>query len=186
MLVGGSVFFFPSSSKAGDSPYDVPSSVRTNWETTLGGKTYVETTGRNLVYDVYFSKYISGGHRIINKDFGKGSQPYLEFRGWAVLFGHKRHTETNQDTYIVARKTSDSSGTEKVYGTVTRGLSATEDLEYNNQGSGLYNECSSSTTNVLNTTCNMRYDYVGFDAYLPLNELFPNSAENATWRALHH
>ena len=166
--------------EAGTSPYDVPSSVRNNWAQNVGGKAYSYESGRKLVYDVYAEKYIQNGYRIVNRDFGKGTQPYLHFAGWAVLFGHKHHTETNHDTYIVARKVGSSDT--KIYGTVSRNISATEDLEFNNQGPGhIYNKCPSSVRNVPNTTCNMEYKNVGFDAYIPLNELFPNKYESASW-----
>lgn len=181
----GSIFLFPSDSKAEYNPFDVSSTVKNNWDKTLGGKTFKETTGKNLVYDVYENKVINNGYKIQNYNFdGTGNQPYFAFSGWSVLFGHKRHTSTNNETYIVARKVAGNSGigTTKVYKTRPRNLSATEDLEYNNQGAGVWNECPASTTNVPNDTCNMRYDNVGFDAFLPFNELFPKEDEKASWR----
>ncbi|HZH60501.1 MAG TPA: hypothetical protein VEY70_13185 [Metabacillus sp.] len=171
---------------AATSPYDVESSVRTGWDTTYGDKIFSQRSGKKLVYDVYSRKYTSGGYQIINRDFGKGSKSYINFQGWAVLMGHKRHTATNHETYIVARKVSGGSGigTEKVYGTIPINISATEDLEYNNQGANhIYNECPPTATNQDNELdCNMRYDNVGFNAYLPIDELFPNPAERAAWR----
>jgi translation initiation factor IF-1 len=183
LLVGGSIFFFPSASSAEYSPFDVPSTVRSGWNKTPGGKHYKENTGRMLIYDVYYNKYISGGQRIVNKNFnGTGTQPYLEFRGWSVIFGHKRHLSSNNETYIAAQKVAGSgAGAIKIFKAQQRGLYATEDLEYNNQGSGIYNECSASTTNTPNYDCNMRYESVGFDAYLPLNELFPDDSKDAVW-----
>ncbi|MEH6988377.1 PKD domain-containing protein [Cytobacillus firmus] len=183
LLVGGSICFLPSASSAEYSPFDVPSTVRSGWNKTPGGKHYKENTGRMLIYDVYYNKYISGGQRIVNKNFnGTGTQPYLEFRGWSVIFGHKRHLSSNNETYIAAQKVAGSgAGTIKVFRAQTRGLNATEDLEYNNQGSGIYNECSASTTNTPNYDCNMRYESVGFDAYLPLNELFPDDSKDSVW-----
>lgn len=176
-----SLFIFSLQSEAATSPYDVESSVRSGWDSTYGSKTYNGRTGKYFVYDVYYNKYFSGGYRIINKDFGKGSQPYINFRGWAVLFGHKRHTTANQETYIVAKNTS--TGAEKVYGTLQVDIDATEDLEYNNQGSGVWNECSSGATNKDNELdCNMRYEGVGFDAYLPIEELFPDETDYTRWR----
>lgn len=177
--------FEPQASYAADDPYSVPSSVRNNWGNTYGSKTFDMRTGRRLVYDVYSEKYISGGYRITNQDFGKGRQPYLNFSGWAVIMGHKTHTSTNNETYIVAEKVG--SGTTKIYSTLTRNLSATEDLEYNNQGSGVWNECSSGATNKSNVPaedngCNMRYNSVGFNAYIPLDELFPDPTEASSWR----
>lgn len=183
LLVGGSILFIPNSMRAANSPFDVPSNVQSGWNSIIGGKTFKETTGRDLIYDIYNTKYIPGGYEIVYRNYGRGSEPFIHFTGWSVLFGHKRHTTTNHDTYIAAVKTGGSSGvgTQKVYGTIPKSLSATEDLEYNNQGAGVYNECSATTTNTPNDTCNMRYDNVGFDAYLPMNDLFPNSGEKANW-----
>ncbi|MFT9601031.1 PKD domain-containing protein [Mesobacillus sp.] len=180
----GITLFYPSSSNAASTPYDVESSVRSGWNSTYGGKNYDMTSARKLVYDVYANKYTSGGYQVTWRDFGKGNQPYLNFQGWGVLFGHKRHTSTNHETYIVAKKISGDSGvgTTYVYGTLPINISATEDLEYNNQGAGVWNECASWQTNKNNEDCNMRYDNVGFNAYLPLNELFPNQQENAKWQ----
>ncbi|NUH84753.1 hypothetical protein HUN92_13590 [Bacillus firmus] len=167
------------------SPYDVESSVRNGWSNTLGLKNFPQTSGKRLVYDVYGSKYTSGGYRIVNKNFGQGTKQYVNFQGWAVLQGHKRHTSSNHETYIVARKVVGLSGvgTTKVYGTLPYGnLSATEDLEYNNKGSGVWNECSASATNKDNEEdCNMRYDNVGFNAFIPLDDLFPDEDESASW-----
>ena len=117
------------------SPHDVESSVRNNWNKIYGTKNNNMRSGRNIVYDVYFNKYkdsgYAGGYRIVNRNFGNGNQPYLNFRGWAVNFGYKRHTSTNHDTYIVAKKVG--STTTRIYKTNKLNLSATEDLEYNNQ-----------------------------------------------------
>ncbi len=169
---------------AASSPYDVESSVRNGWNSLPGGKNHSQRSGRKLVYDVYASKYTSGGYKIVNKNFGKGTQPYINFQGWAVIQGYKRHTSTNHETYIVAEKVAGDSGigTKKVYGTLPINISGTEDLEYNNRGSGVYNECWSGATYKDNQLdCNMRYDNVGFNAYLPFNELFPTNREDAKW-----
>lgn len=164
------------------SPHSVPSKISRNWNDIRGGKDYSKRSGKKLVYDVYSKKYTSGGYKIVNKDFGKGSQPYLNFQGWAVLFGYKRHTSSNHETYIVAQNTSNSKNV-KIYKTKHINISATEDLEYNNQGSGVWNECPANATKKDNELdCNMRYDNVGFDAYLPLNELFPDNTKSASWR----
>ena len=186
LLAGFIVSVFPlfpeKAMGASYSPHSVPSDVRNNWNKTLGGKQFKQRTGRKLVYDVYSKKFTSGGYQIVNKNFGNGSQPYLNFQGWAVLQGRKRHTSSNHDTYIVAQKVGDSSNV-KIYKTDHINLSATEELEYNNQGSGVWNECPANAVNKDNQLdCNMRYDNVGFNAFLPLNELFPNYAESASWR----
>lgn len=186
LLAGFIVSVFPlfpeKAMGASYSPHSVPSDVRKNWSNTLGGKQFKQRTGRKLVYDVYSKKFTSGGYQIVNKNFGNGNQPYLNFQGWAVLQGRKRHTSSNHDTYIVAQKVGDLSNV-KIYKTDHINLSATEELEYNNQGSGVWNECPANAENKDNQLdCNMRYDNVGFNAYLPLNELFPNYAESASWR----
>ncbi|WP_209124345.1 hypothetical protein, partial [Alkalihalobacillus sp. BA299] len=179
----GIIVFTISSSYGASSPYDVESYVKSGWNSNYGTKTYTYESGKKLVYDVYGSKYTSGGYKVVTKDFGKGSQPYLSFQGWSVLYGHKRHTSSNHETYIVARKAKGDSGvgTTYVYGTLPINLSATEELEYNNQGSGVWNECPSGATNKHVEDCNMRYDNVGFNAYLPLQDLFPNKQEAAEW-----
>lgn len=180
-----SIFFSWDKAEAADNAYDVSSTVRNNWSNTLGGKTFDQTSGRKLVYDVYSNKFTSNGYRIVNANHGKGTEPFVNFQGWAVLHGHTRHTSSNHETFIVARKTGGDSGigTTRVYGTVPyRNLSATEDLEYNNQGPNhIYNECPSGAKNRANTDCNFRYDNVGFNAFLPLRELFSNTTEEATW-----
>jgi PKD domain len=162
------------------SPHSVESTIRNNWNDTYGYKSSNMTNGVNIVYDVYSEKYFDGGYRIVNKNFGNGTQPYINFRGWAINFGYKRHTSTNHDTYIVAQNRSDRSI--KIYKTDHLNISATEDVEYNNQGSGVWNECPSNATKKDNIEdCNMRYDNVGFDAYLPLEDLFPDISQDYSY-----
>lgn len=166
------------------SPYDVPSSVRGGWSKNFGSNDFEMETGKRIAYDVYNEKYINGGFRITSRDFGKGNLQYLNFTGWAVLFGYKRHTSSNNQTYIVAKKVAGKNnvGSTKVYRADSfGGLSATEDLEYNNQGAGVWKECPVTTTKKNNLTCNMRYDDVGFSSYLPIKELFPDANEEAEW-----
>ncbi|CAI6330708.1 ABC transporter C-terminal domain-containing protein [Bacillus subtilis] len=171
--------------RAATTPYDVESNVKNHWSDTLGLKNFPQTSGKRLTYDVYSQKFTSGGYKIVSKDFGKGSKKYVNFQGWAILDGYKHHTKTNHETYIVAKKVVGKSGigTTKIYGTIPyKNLSATEDLEYNNKGAGLYNPCPDGATNKNNETdCNMRYENVGFNAFLPLDELFSNKDESASW-----
>src|SRR5690554_4095587 len=79
------------------SPFDVENSVKNNWDNIYGFKNNNMRSGRNIVYDVYSEKYIDGGYRVVNQNFGNGSQPYIHFSGWAVNFGYKRHTTSNHD-----------------------------------------------------------------------------------------
>ncbi|MCM3227699.1 hypothetical protein [Terribacillus saccharophilus] len=166
------------------SPYDVPSKVKNNWSKTLGIKSFPMTSGKRIAYDVYSQKYTKGGYKIVSKDFGEGKQKYVNFQGWAVLQGYYRHTDTNNETYIVAQKVVGTSnlGEKKVFSTLKKNIDATEDLEYNNKGSGVWNECSANAKNKDNEAdCNMRYENVGFDAYLPLDELFSDKDQSASW-----
>ncbi|TKC15186.1 hypothetical protein [Robertmurraya kyonggiensis] len=167
------------------SPNNVESNVQSNWSSKFGNKLQEQRTGQKLVYDVYHNKFTRGGFSIASRNFGNGQQGYANFQGWAVLQGYKRHTSSNNATYIVARKVIGTSGlgTVKIYRADSYGnLSASEDLEYNNLGSGIYNECPADAVKKDNQLdCNMRYDDVGFNAYLPVNELFPNPNESASW-----
>ncbi|MFE7064173.1 PKD domain-containing protein [Sutcliffiella sp. NPDC057660] len=187
VLLSSTLFFNEINVEAASSPYDVSNTVVNNWANTVGGKTFPQNSGRKLAYDVYSQKYTNGGYNIVSKNFGQGSQQYINFQGWAVLHGRAHHTSSNHETFVVARKVTGNSGigTTKVYGTLPYGnLSATKELEYNSQGptAPLYNECPSTATNKDNQiNCNFRYENVGFDAYLPLQELFPTSDENASW-----
>ncbi|MGF9975477.1 DUF5704 domain-containing protein [Viridibacillus arvi] len=167
---------------AADSPYDVSKTVKNDWKKTYGNKKYDMETGKTLVYDIYGSKFTKGGYKIITQDFGKGKKKYLNFQGWSILFGHKSHTATNHETYIALENTK--TGVKKVYSTTSRdNLSATIDVAYNRYwGGGLYNPCGPNVTNVSNLTCNMKYEDVAFDAWIPLDELFPNINEADKWK----
>ncbi|WP_019156864.1 PKD domain-containing protein [Robertmurraya massiliosenegalensis] len=163
-------------------PYDVPSSLRTNWGAVGGKETNRVNNGTRLMYDVYYNKYISGGYSITNRNFNNtGNQPYVRFTGWAVLSGHAHHTSSNNETYIGLENVK--TGALKVYSTLKLNLSATDDLAYNKQADGsLWNACPSGAINRFSDDCNMRYDNVGFDAYLPLNELFPDIGTASQWK----
>ncbi|MCA1064432.1 PKD domain-containing protein [Rossellomorea aquimaris] len=165
------------------SPESSVSNALSSGSYSIGSKDFSWTGGKRMVYDVYSSKYLSNGWTVETRNFNGTSQPYLKFDGWAVLSGYKTHTASNHSTHIMLRKKSGDSGVgaQKLYLTTLRNISATEDLEYNNQGPGVWNECASGTTNKNNTTCNMRYDNVGFTAYIPLQDIFPNADENASW-----
>ena len=164
-------------------PYDVPSSVQNNWNQKYGDKSYNSVSERRLMYDVYFNKYFDGGYRIVNRNFNdKGSQPYLNFRGWAILAGYTHHNSNNNETYIVAQEIGNNSNV-KIYSTLKLNLSATQDLAYNRRADGtLWNPCPSDAKNRYSDDCNMYYESVGFDAYLPLQELFPDISQSKSYR----
>ncbi|MDE5055295.1 PKD domain-containing protein [Niallia taxi] len=182
LLLSFFLFFIPNTYAAtGDEDiYNVSSTVKNNWNKISGSKETPATSGRRIVSDVYMNKYVDNGYEVVNKDFGKGKQPYIHFSGWSVLMGYKEHTSTNQDTYIAAMKTAGTSelGSVKIYKTIQWAADATEDLEYNNQGAGIWNECPAGATNRAVDDCNMRYADVNYQAYLPLDELFGNDEDS--------
>lgn len=174
---------FPNFSSVHANPYLASSTDKSHWDDLRGSNSYTMTSGRRLAYDIYADKYTSDGYGIVTDNFGKGDQKYLKFFGWAVIFGRQTHTATNHETFIIVRKYKgdDNLGMTKVYTTKNGNLDATEDLEYNNQGAGVWNECSSSALNKDNLSCNMRYVDVNFSAYVPLKDLFPDPTEDAAW-----
>ncbi|CQR47521.1 hypothetical protein BN1058_01844 [Paraliobacillus sp. PM-2] len=167
-----------------DYPYNVPSDVKNNWNNIYAKKTYSETSGKKIVYDVYKDKYVNGGFEIVNLDLGKGTQPYVKFHGWSVLMGYTHHTSTNHNTYIVAKKVTGDRDIGKtfIYNTEEGNRDATEDLEYNNQGDGIYNKCPSGEYNKKGSDCNFEYEDVNWASYLPINELFPDQSEQASYK----
>lgn len=174
-------FFMKTEVSYAFNPLDVPSNIKSNWNNSLGSKRNSMTSGRKLVYDIYFNKYVKSGYEIVTKNFGISGdpQPYLHFTGWAINFGRQHHTSSNHNTYIV---TTSPSGT-KYFRTQPINISATEDVEYNNKGAGdLQNPCSNNDRNKENTECNMRYENVGFHAWIPLNELFSDANTSKTWQ----
>lgn len=167
------------------SPYDVQSSSWKNRVKIMGSKKSLMTSGKKLTYDVFAgttSNSKKAGWKVENKDFGKGTEPFLTFNGWSVLSGHHHHYKDNQATYIrlVNRKTKE----EKMFKTQMTNLNATKDIEYNKQSNdpkNIWNKCSATAKNKNNITdCNMAYEWVGFKAWLPLKELFSDNS-NGEW-----
>lgn len=167
------------------SPYDVQNrSWNDRWK-NFGSKRSLMTSGKKLSYDVYSgstSNSKKAGWKVVNKNFGKGTEPFLTFNGWSVISGHHHHYKDNHATYIllVNPKTRE----EKMFKTEMTNLNATKDLEYNKQSNdpkNIWNKCSSNAKNKNNITdCNMAYEWVGFKAWLPLEELFSDNS-NGEW-----
>lgn len=167
--------------QAASDPYSVPNNVKNNWDNIRGYKHYNYTTsGRRIQYDVYPSKYTSGGYRIVNLNWTGERRPYINFQGYAIIQGHRHHTNSNNETYIVAMK--HGSNETKIYSTLKLNISATNDFEFNDTGPGLQDPCPASARNKYSDDCNMRYDGVGFDAYLPIDDLFPDPTKKESWR----
>lgn len=174
-------FFLPTTEAAAYSPYDVDSNVWQKRTSIQGNRSADFTSGKKLIYDVYEEKDGKQGWRVENHDFGKGTQPYLTFTGWSAIVGRHSHYEYNQSTHIVAKNLVTKE--EKMYRAEMTTLDATEDIEYNKKASGpndIWNPCPDGTLNKRNDECNMYYKNVGFKAYLPLHELFPDNS-NGDW-----
>jgi len=172
---------FPVNTVEGaSSPYQVPSSIENGWNNTYGTSTNTMTSGRKVVYDVYQNKFTSGGYQIVTRNFGQGSKQYLNFQGWAAILGHRHHTSSNHSTYIAAQNRS--SGDVEIYSTLSRGNhSATTEIS-----NAALSRCSNSERNRANTTsgatsCNMDYENMVFDAFLPLDDLFPDPGQRSDW-----
>lgn len=165
------------------SPYAIEKTVYDQRWDTQGDNSYLSTSGKRLHYDVYNGSGSSNkqGYKIEQKDFGKGKQPYLTFTGWSVLAGYTHHMASNQSTYIIARNEKEQK--EKMYRAQMTSLDASKDIEYNRQSStgGIWNPCKSGVYNKESDTCNMYYKSVGFKAYIPLKELFPDENKSGEW-----
>ncbi|MFD2658474.1 hypothetical protein [Gracilibacillus thailandensis] len=169
------------------SPHKVTSSIKntklSRWN--KADKDLSFTSKRKLAYDIYSG--VSGqskkqAWKVENKNFGKGKQPYLTFTGWSAMLGYRHHTRDNQATYI--RAINKKTGEQKTYKAKMTKLSASLDVAGYRTSSTLTNVCSNGARDRSNTgsnSCNMKYDWVGFKAYLPLNELFPNGTRDAEW-----
>lgn len=175
-------------------PYEVPKAVKNAWDANKideGDKDMKMETGLNLSYDIYSKKFDKNGYSIVsNKKWtgGKATQ-YIRFYGWAVNFGYTAHTNSNHETYIGA--INKNTGKRKIFSTIPKKDSkgeyydATWDLAYNRAhvpAGQLWNECPSGTKNKDNLTCNMRYKNAVFTAYLPIEQLFPDTTKDTTWQ----
>lgn len=176
------------------NPYQVPSAVKKAWlnkSIPIGGKTYRMETGKNISYDIYSKKFNKKGYEIKTSSMTGKEKQYIKFTGWAANFGYTAHTNTNHETYIGVVKTKGTDkGLRKIYSTIPKKNSkgeyydATQELAYNRAhvaNGALWNECKAGTKNKSNLTCNMRYKNVVFTAYIPIEELFPDTTKSGTW-----
>ncbi|PFJ14108.1 hypothetical protein COI87_03140, partial [Bacillus thuringiensis] len=99
----------------------------------VGGKKQAWESGRKLVYDVYSGVDGKPRWQIANRDYGRGTQPYLEFTGWSALVGYHEHNASNQETYLWA--INKRTGKSYIYQAEMTDLDASKDLEYNRQSS---------------------------------------------------
>lgn len=165
------------------SPYDIEKTVYDQRWDTEGSNRYSPTSGKQIQYDVYKGSGISNkqGYKIEQKNFGKGTEPFLTFTGWSALIGYTHHSSSNQSTYIIAVNKKEQK--EKMYRLQQTSLDASKDIEYNRKSSSgpITNRCPNGTYNKMNNTCNMDYKSVGFKAWIPLKDLFPDENKSGEW-----
>ncbi|USK62330.1 hypothetical protein [Peribacillus asahii] len=175
--------FSESVHAASYSPYDIESKVKEQRWDTEGNNSYKSNSGKRIHYDIYKGSGSSNKKKytIEQKDFGKGKETFLTFTGWSVIAGYTHHDSTNQSTYILARNEKENK--EKMYRAQMTSLDASKDIEWNRQSStgSIYNPCKKGVYNKESTTCNMYYKSVGFKAWLPLNDLFPDENKSSEW-----
>src|SRR5690606_11441196 len=118
---------------------------------------------------------------ITNANKGRGTEPFLQFYGWSVSEGRQHHCRDNQDTYIAA--VNEESKKDIIVKAEITNMNAGKDMEFGkNSATGpINNLCSSSRSNVVSDICNMEYQWVGFKAWLPLNDLFPDPDKEEDW-----
>ncbi|MGG0777891.1 hypothetical protein ABE060_22175 [Bacillus rugosus] len=179
----GLLFFLDSEfnkvEAASYSPYDV--NMNGVNSATQGNRAASFTSGKKLVYDVYDGKDGKESWKVVNRDYGKGKQPYLEFSGWSAIVGYTHHTKDNQDTYFYL---TNNKNEKRVYkAEQLSSVSASKDIEYNRKSEtgSINNPCSSSAHNKNNDECNMYYNAVGFKAHIPLNDLFGEGIDDDNW-----
>ncbi|MFZ7947179.1 MULTISPECIES: hypothetical protein [Bacillaceae] len=169
---------------AGFNPFVVDAAVKQNWKKTKGGKEHLPGTGRKLVYDVYSgasSDPLKQSWNITKANKGRGTESFLQFYGWSAIEGRQHHSQDNQATYIVA--VNERTRKEVIVKTEMTNLDAGKDMEFGKTSAGgpINNLCASSVRNAPSDVCNMEYKWVGFKAWLPLDELFPNPDKEENW-----
>lgn len=183
-LLFGCFLFWPSNHEnvahaADYSPYSAKMSNVSGAIQGSRGSSF--TSGKKLVYDVYDDD----GWKIASHDYGKGSQKYLEFKGWSAIVGYHNHHDDNQENYIVL--TNSDTGKQKIYLLQQTTGSASKDLEFNRQSDTdpINHPCSDDDYNQTNDFteggCNMYYSDVTWTAHIPLSDLFPTGQESSKW-----
>lgn len=165
---------------------DVDPAVERAWRNgniSRGGKyprsVYNPNKGNRLGYDVYQGNTSDNNKRSWSIT-RSGGEDFFTFYGWAVNNGYYHHDAHNQATYIVAENTE--SREFKIYKARLTNLNAGKDLEYAKQSNTgpINNKCPNKGSGAFmkyNDECNMEYKWVGFVAYIPLNDLFVDGGE---------
>ena len=143
---------------------------------------YNPSLGNKLAYDVFTGKTNNRYKQGLRKEKHNG-EDFLVFDGWAVNEGYYHHGRHNQVTYIGVENTN--TGERKIYKAQMTNLDASRDIHWYfgpkdkicpNSGKNAHMKYSSE--------CNMKYRWVGFRAYIPLEDLFPNTKQGSSneWR----
>lgn len=165
----------------------VPKKVKDDWlnnRIPKGGKNYSMTSGKSLRYDVYAGVTDSS----LKRGYSKANSTHVSIDGWATLFGYHHHYKGNHATYIgmVNKDTKER----KIYKAAMRNTKGNLNNETNQDGVPYCNDNvfdvqpstpTSSKPASRTTNCNMKYEYVYFRAYIPLDEVFENGNMQAEW-----
>lgn len=162
-------------------PRDVHSSVKNKWvngkrgfDITRGGKSpaslYTSERGNWLAYDVYTgasSNSLKRGLRVVTEN----GERILKFNGWAANIGYSHHTRDNQATYIGLVNKKDRTD-KKIYKAKMTALHphTNRDIYYVNTSGPEF--CGTNAMKQGQTVCNMKYHWTGFEASIPLKEVF--------------
>lgn len=141
---------------------------------------YNPNRGNRLGYDVYQGN-TNHTYKQSWRITRSGGEDFFTFDGWAVNNGYYHHDNHNQATYIVAENANNTSDFH-IYKARLTNLNAGKDLEYNKQSNTgpISNKCPNTGDGAFmryNDECNMEYKWVGFRAYIPLNDLFESGNE---------
>lgn len=136
--------------------------------------------GEVFVYDVY-SGITNQSKKRAWTVIESGGESFFSFDGWAINYGHHHHTKENQATYIGAVN-RDNPKEKHIFKTrMLNNTSANPDVDHRS-----LDICPNDAYNRMNdpaykSSCNMKYNYTQFRAYIPLEDLFGGENEGKTW-----
>lgn len=134
---------------------------------------YPAEGGNNISYNVYTeAKQSKEGLKIINEQFGdQPRQDFFTFTGFAIQQGYNNHYANTSRTYLVLSNAD--TGERKYFATdVLEKTTATTDFTYNRLVGNVPRGCTDNEFNKYVEDCTMKYEGVGFRAYIPLDDLF--------------
>lgn len=136
--------------------------------------------GEQLVYDIY-SGITNQEKKKAWRVIKSGGEHFFTFDGWAINYGHHHHSKENQATYIGAVN-RDNPREKHIFKTRMLGnTSANPDMDHKGLKTcpnGAYNRRADPA---YESSCNMRYNYTQFRAYIPIKDLFGGRNEGKVW-----